>query len=220
MQDTWARVDDYIGQTFIPKDPGLEAALRAAGAMGLPPHHVAPNQGKLLALLVKAIKARQVLEIGTLAGYSALWMARSLPPGGRLVSLEANAEHAAVARRAIQGAGLAGTVEVRVGPALELLPALAAQAEVFDFVFVDADKKNNAAYIEWALELTHPGSLIVVDNIVRDGAVLRADDGDESVRGVREGNRVMAGSPRLMTTALQTVGAKGYDGFAIALVTG
>jgi predicted O-methyltransferase YrrM len=225
MADTWARVDEYFDRILGGSDPALdearEAAREEAASAGMPSHHVAPNQGRLLALLVRAIEARRVLEIGTLAGYSALWMAGALPPRGKLISLEANARHAAVAEKNIKRAGLQNIVEVRVGPALESLAALAEDGPaLFDFVFIDADKKNNAAYARWALRLTHPGSLIVMDNVVRDGAVLRADGADESVRGVREGNDVLAASTGLMATAIQTVGVKGYDGFAIALVTG
>ncbi|HTP57794.1 MAG TPA: O-methyltransferase, partial [Spirochaetia bacterium] len=183
--------------------------------------HVAPNQGRLLALLVMAIKARRVLEIGTLAGYSTLWMAGALPPDGRLISLEANAAYAAVAQKNIKRAGLHGIVEVRVGPALESLADLEMEPSLlFDFVFIDADKKNNAEYAQWALKLTHPGSLIVMDNVVRDGAVVRGTRADESVRGVRKAMDVLAASRGLMASAIQTVGVKGYDGFAIALVTG
>jgi predicted O-methyltransferase YrrM len=199
----------------------LDTALQTAAEAGLPSQNVTPNQGKLLAILAQAIRARTILEIGALGGYSAIWLARALPPGGRLITLEANPKHAEVARANLAAAGLAGVVEVRVGPALENLPRLAEEGlGPFDLVFIDADKPNNSAYLEWALKLTRPGSLIITDNVVRNGAVVDANSDNPSVQGVRRSNAVLAADPRLVATAIQTVGSKGYDGFAIALVTG
>jgi predicted O-methyltransferase YrrM len=198
----------------------LEAALAASAAAGLPAINVSPVQGKLLHLLARAIGARNVLEIGTLGGYSTIWLARALPDGGRLISLEADARHAEVARANIARAGLQAEVEVRLGMALDTLPELAAEGrEPFDFVFIDADKPNNAAYFDWALKFSRPGSIIVVDNVVRDGDVIDADSDSSTVQGVRRLLERIAAEPRVSATAIQTVGAKGYDGFAIALVT-
>ena len=220
MQDTWTEVDRYISETFVQPDATLEAVLENAAREGIPPVHVSPSQGKLLAVLARSVHARCALEIGTLAGYSAIWLGRALLPGGKLLTLEARADYAAAARRNLLRAGLQEVVEVRVGPALESLPVLARQMpETFDFVFIDADKSNNAAYFGWALRLTRPGSLIVLDNVVRNGAVLRTDGKDESVRGVRECFSLIETCPRVTATVIQTVGVKGYDGFAIALVT-
>lgn len=218
-QDQWTAVDTYFEKLLIPNDPVLDEALQAAEAAGLPAMQVAPNQGKLLAILAKSIQARRILEIGTLAAYSTIWLARALAPGGKLVTLEADPKHAEVARANLERAGLSQTVEVRVGPALQSLPLLASEkSKPFDLVFIDADKLNNTAYFDWALELTHPGSLIIVDNVVRNGAVLDEKSTDPSVLGVRRLNQVLATETRVMVTALQTVGGKGYDGFAIAVV--
>ena len=218
-QEQWTAVDDYFNGLFAPPDPALEAALEATAAAGMPMINVAPNQGKLLHVLARSVGARQILEIGTLAGYSAIWLARALAPGGRLISLEADPRHAEVARANLARAGLAEVAEVRVGPALETLPQLAAQRlGPFDLVFIDADKPNTAAYFEWALRLARPGSLIIADNVVRDGAVIDADSRDASVQGVRRFNAALAAEPRVSATAIQTVGGKGYDGLAIAVV--
>lgn len=218
-QEQWTAVDDYINGLFAPPDPALEAALEATAAAGMPMINVAPNQGKLLHVLARSVGARQILEIGTLAGYSAIWLARALAPGGRLISLEADPRHAAVASANLARAGLAEVAEVRVGPALETLPQLAAQRlGPFDLVFIDADKPNTAAYFEWALRLARPGSLIIADNVVRDGAVIDAGSRDTSVQGVRRFNAALAAEPRVSATAIQTVGGKGYDGLAIAVV--
>ena len=201
-------------------DLALEAALAASAAAGLPAINVSPLQGKLLHLLARAIGARNVLEIGTLGGYSTIWLARALLDGGRLISLEADARHAEVAGANIARAGLENKVEVRLGLALDLLPGLAAESrEPFDFVFIDADKPNNAAYFDWALKLSRPGSIIVVDNVVRDGDVIDAVSDSPTVQGVRRFLERLAAEPRVSATTIQTVGAKGYDGFAIALVT-
>jgi predicted O-methyltransferase YrrM len=218
--ELWTAVDCYLGDLLVSADPALEAALTASAAAGLPAINVSPVQGKLLHLLARAIGARNVLEIGTLGGYSTIWLARALPDGGRLISLEADAKHAEVAGANIARAGMENKVEVRLGLALDLLPGLAAEIrEPFDFVFIDADKPNNAAYFDWALKLSRPGSIIVVDNVVRDGDVIDAASDSPTVQGVRRFLERLAAEPRVSATAIQTVGTKGYDGFAIALVT-
>ncbi len=215
----WQAVDDYITGLVVRPDPALEAALADAAAAGLPPISVSAPQGQLLHLLARAQRARTVLEVGTLAGYSTICLARALPPGGRLVTLEIDPRHAEVARANIERAGLSGVVEVRLGPAAESLAALAEEGEgPFDFVFIDADKPGNADYFEWALRLGRVGTTIVVDNVVRDGRVVDAGSDDPSVQGVRRFNDVLAAERRVAATEIQTVGAKGYDGFAIALV--
>ena len=219
-EEIWTAVDRHFSDLLVSDDPALEAALAASAAAGLPAINVSPVQGKLLHLLVRAIGARNVLEIGTLGGYSAIWLARALPDGGRLISLEADAKHAEVAGANIARADLENKVEVRLGLALDLLPGLAAERrEPFDFVFIDADKPNNAAYFDWALKLSRPGSIIVVDNVVRDGDVIDAVSDSPTVQGVRRFLERLAAEPRVSATAIQTVGTKGYDGFAIALVT-
>jgi predicted O-methyltransferase YrrM len=218
--ELWTAVDRYLGDLLVSADPAVETALTASAAAGLPAINVSPVQGKLLHLLARAIGARNVLEIGTLGGYSTIWLARALPDGGRLISLEADAKHAEVASANITRAGLENKVEVRLGLALDLLPSLAAEIrEPFDFVFIDADKPNNAAYFDWALKLSRPGSIIVVDNVVRDGDVIDAVSDSPTVQGVRRFLERLAVEPRVSATAIQTVGTKGYDGFAIALVT-
>ena len=219
-EELWTAVDGYLGNLLVSADPALEAALAASAAAGLPAINVSPVQGKLLHLLARAIGARNVLEIGTLGGYSTIWLARALPDGGRVISLEADPKHAEVARANIARAELDTRVEVRLGMALDLLPGLAAEGgEPFDFVFIDADKPNNAAYFDWALKLSRPGSIIVVDNVVRGGDVIAADSDSPTVHGVRRFLERLAAEPRVSATAIQTVGGKGYDGFAIALVT-
>ncbi|MFN8502762.1 O-methyltransferase [Kouleothrix sp.] len=218
-QQQWSDVDAYIAGRLIPADPALDAALAATAAAGMPMINVAANQGMLLQVLALAVGARAILEIGTLAGYSTIWLARALPAGGRLISLEFDPRHADVARANLAQAGLAGVAEVRVGPALSTLPQLAAEgAGPFDLVFIDADKQNTLPYFRWALQLARPGSLIVVDNVVRDGAVIDAGSADASVRGVRSFFDALAAEPRVAATAIQTVGDKGYDGLAIAVV--
>jgi predicted O-methyltransferase YrrM len=216
----WADVDEYLGQTLIPSDPVLDAVLDANTRAGLPAHDVAPNQGKLLQLLAQVQGARRVLEIGTLGAYSTIWLARALPDDGRLVTLEADLTHAEVALANLARAGLSDRVEVRLGPAAETLAQLVADAvPPFDLVFIDADKPNNPAYLEWSLRLTRPGSLIVADNVVRDGHVIDETNDDPSVRGIREFLAQVAANPHLNATAIQTVGTKGYDGFLLARVT-
>ncbi|MGD1217651.1 MULTISPECIES: O-methyltransferase [Streptomyces] len=215
----WNDVDDYFATLLAPHDDALAAALRESDAAGLPRINVAPNQGKLLHLLAQLQGARRVLEIGTLGGYSTIWLGRALPADGRLITLEYDPAHAEVARRNLARAGLDEIVEVRVGPALESLPKLADEhPEPFDLVFIDADKVNNPHYVEWAVMLTRPGSLIVLDNVVRGGAVTDADSTDPSVRGTRAALELFAKHPKLSGTAIQTVGSKGYDGFALARV--
>ena len=208
-------VDRYISETLVQPDDALAAALEASDAAGLPPISVSPAHGKLLWLLARTLGAKRILEIGTLGGYSAIWLARGLASGGRLITLEALEKHAAVARQNIARAGLAPAVEVRVGPALATLPQLEGP---FDLSFIDADKQNNAEYFRWALKLSRPGSLIIVDNVVRDGAVIDAASRDAAVQGVRRLYELIAAEPRVSATAVQTVGVKGYDGFAIARV--
>lgn len=218
--ERWDAVDAYIADVLLGPDAALQDALRASDAAGLPAIQVTPNQGKLLHLIARFGNARSILEIGTLGGYSTIWLARALPPDGRLVTLELEETYAEVARKNIARAGLTDLVEVRVGLALETLAQLAAEgAGPFDLVFIDADKPSNPEYFTWALELSHPGSLIVVDNVVRDGAVADEENADPDVQGVRLMNELIAAEPRVTATAIQTVGSKGYDGFAVALVT-
>ena len=217
----WNAVDDYFAEQLLGGDPddALEAALRESDAAGLPPIAVSPLQGKLLQLLARLQGARRVLEIGTLGGYSTIWLGRALPADGRLVTLEYDPRHAEVAVRNIARAGLAEQVEVRVGPALESLPKLAdEQPPPFDLVFIDADKANNPHYVEWALRLTAAGSLIVLDNVVRGGRVADPDNGDADVLGTRAALEMFGTHPRLDATAVQTVGVKDHDGFALARV--
>ncbi|MFB7242571.1 methyltransferase [Streptomyces populi] len=215
----WNDVDDHFTTLLAPADEILTAALRDSDAAGLPPINVAPNQGKLLRLLAEIQGARRILEIGTLGGYSTIWLGRALPADGRLITLEYDPRHAEVARANLARAGLDGITEVRVGPALESLPKLADEnPEPFDLVFIDADKVNNPHYVEWAVRLTRPGSVIVLDNVVRGGAVTDATSTDPSVRGTRAALELIASHPKLSGTAVQTVGTKGYDGFALARV--
>ncbi|HEY6744648.1 MAG TPA: O-methyltransferase [Mycobacteriales bacterium] len=216
MSTTWEQVDEYVADQLIEPDPALAAALADSVAAGLPPIAVSPPQGKFLRLLARIHGARSVLEIGTLGGYSTIWLAGALPADGRLVTLEVNPEHAEVARRNVARAGFADLVDIRVGPALTTLPTLTGP---FDLVFVDADKKNNPAYVREALRLTRPGGVILVDNVVRDGKVVDPADTSPDLVGTRATYDLLAAEPRLDATALQTVGLKGYDGFAIAVVS-
>jgi predicted O-methyltransferase YrrM len=215
----WHDVDDYFTTQLSPNDEALDAAVRDSAAAGLPQIAVTAPQGKFLQLLARIQGARTILEIGTLGGYSTIWMARALPEDGRLISLEYSARHAEIATRNLARAGLDRIAEVRVGPALESLPKLADENPApFDLVFIDADKPNNPRYVEWALRLTRAGSLIVVDNVVRHGRVTEADSTDPDVVGSRAAIELIARHPRLSGTALQTVGSKGHDGFALARV--
>jgi predicted O-methyltransferase YrrM len=215
----WTDVDRYLEAQVVRPDAALEAALSASAAAGLPQIQVAPNQGKLLQLYARALGARNILEIGTLGGYSTIWLARALPAGGKLITLELERKHAEVAQQNLARAGVAEQVEIRVGRALDTLPLLAAeQRGPFDFVFIDADKSAIPDYFAWALQLSRPGSVIVVDNVVRKGAVADPESTDPSVLGVRRFNELLAAEPRVSATVVQTVGSKGYDGFAFVLV--
>jgi predicted O-methyltransferase YrrM len=212
-------VDRYIDGLFVPPDRALDEAIRSSVAAGLPQIHVSPAQGKLLYLLARLAGAQRILELGTLAGYSTIWLARALPPDGRLLSLEVNGQHAALARTNLARAGVGDRVEVLVGPALETLARLVERREPpFDLVFIDADKPNYPGYLEWALRLTRPGSLILADNVVRAGAVLSTGTTDDNAVGARTFNAALAADPRVDATILQLVGSKGHDGLAIALV--
>ncbi len=218
MSETlWAAVDRYIESALLGDDAALDNAAKASRAAGLPDIAVAPNQGKLLHLMARMIGARRILEVGTLGGYSTIWLARALPEGGELVSLEYDPKHAQVARANIAAAGLADRVTVITGAALDTLPTLKGP---FDLAFIDADKKSNPDYFRWALKLARKGSVIVVDNVVREGRVIEAESGDENIAGIRRLNEIMAAEPRVSVTAIQTVGRKGHDGLAIALVVG
>ena len=213
-QTGWTAVDDYLVEALLEADPVLDAALADSDAAGLPQIAVAPNQGKLLMLLAQTCGARRILEIGTLGGYSAIWLARALPADGRLVSLEYDPGHAEVARKNLARAGFAGRTEVRVGRAVDLLPQVEGP---IDFTFIDADKASNPDYFAGALRLSRPGSLIVVDNVVRGGAVTDPS-GDANVQGIRRMNEMIAAEPRVTATAVQTVGSKGWDGFCLIRV--
>jgi predicted O-methyltransferase YrrM len=217
--EKWAAVDEYLAATLVGADAALDVALADSVAAGLPAINVTPNQGKLLHLLARAQGAKSILEVGTLGGYSTIWLARALPPGGRLVTLECEPKYAAVAQANLVRAGVADVVELRLGRAFDTLPKIAAEGrEPFDFIFIDADKPSNPEYFTWALRLARRGSLIVVDNVIRDGAVVDAGSADPSVQGVRRLHEQIAAEPRVGATAIQTVGAKGYDGFTVALV--
>jgi predicted O-methyltransferase YrrM len=217
----WTAVDDYITGMLLPADTVLEAALEASRAAGLPPIAVTPAQGKLLHILARLQGARRILEIGTLGGYSTIWLGRALPADGKLLTLEVNPEYAKIARENISRAGLDGVVDLRLGPALETLPRIAAEgAGPFDLIFIDADKHNIPKYFEISCGLSRLGSLIIVDNVVRDGRVLDAKSHDPDIQGIRRFNQLLSRKQGVCATALQTVGAKGYDGFAILLVTG
>jgi predicted O-methyltransferase YrrM/DNA-binding PadR family transcriptional regulator len=218
-EDVWRRVEEYFDGALLPADEDLDRAQQASQAAGLPPISVSAAQGKLLQLLASGIGARRILEVGTLGGYSTIWLARALPATGNLISLEISPEHAEVAKANLANAGLADRAEVRVGPAAASLEAMGAAGEpAFDLVFIDADKQSNAEYFRWAMKLTHPGSMIIVDNVVRGGKI--ADDANTSpaITGVRALVDAMAAEPRISATTMQTVGPKGYDGFTIGLV--
>ena len=219
-QETWSAVDAYICDRLIAPDPVLDSALRASATAGLPQHNVAPNQGKFLQILAQMQGARKILELGTLGGYSTIWLARALPEDGHLITLEANSRYAEIAKTNITKAGLSHLVEIRVGRAIEILPLLSQEGLApFDFIFIDADKPSNPEYLEWALRLSRPGTVIVGDNVIRDGMVADSASTDANVLGVRRFFDLMAKNPRLSATAIQTVGSKGYDGFSLAIVT-
>jgi len=220
IDDRWTAVDEYLAERLVEDDPALEAALHDSDRAGLPAIQVTPTQGKLLHLLARSVRANAILELGTLGGYSTIWLARALAPGGRLITLEAEAKHADVARANLARAGLTDRVEIRVGPALDALPKLVAEGRRFDFVFIDADKPNIPEYFTRSIELSRPGALIVVDNVVREGKIADANSDDANVQGVRRFFELLDREPRVSATAIQTVGGKGYDGFALALVLG
>lgn len=215
--DLWSKVDQYIGGTLLEDDPALDAALKSSDAAGLPAIAVSPPQGKQLHILAQMIGAKRVLEIGTLGGYSTIWLARALPADGQVITLEYDPKHAEVARENLNRAGVGDRVEVRVGAALDSLPQLEGMAP-FDFFFIDADKVNNPNYFEWAVKLSHPGSVIVVDNTVRGGGVADAESTDESIKGTRALYEKAGADRRVTASAIQTVGSKGYDGYLIARV--
>jgi predicted O-methyltransferase YrrM len=215
MDQVWNDVDAYFGQALAPPDAAQAAALQANAEAGLPAIDVSPLQGKMLGLLAQIAGARRVLEVGTLGGYSTIWLARAVGETGRVTTLEIDPKHADVARSNLAQAGLAERVEVKVGPAIQTLPTLEGP---FDFIFIDADKPSNPDYLTWALKLSRPGTVIVVDNVVRSGRVLDAAGGDPNVVGVRRLVDLLAADPRLTSTAIQTVGSKGYDGFILSVV--
>jgi len=218
-QQQWTAVDRYLVDQLVPSDPALDEALRSTDVAGLPAIEVSPLLGKLLHLLARIQGAKRILELGTLGGYSTIWLARALPAGGKLITLEADPKHAKVAAANIARADQAAKVEIRLGPALETLPKLLQEDPTpFDMIFIDADKPNNPVYLEWALRLSRPGTILIFDNVVRDGAVIDSSDPDPTVRGTRTLHERLASNPRLDATALQTVGSKGYDGFALAIV--
>ena len=218
-KDTWTDVDRYFSSALIKSDRALDSALKANRKAELPAIDVTPLQGRFLEVLVRATGARRVLEIGTLGGYSTLWLARAVPDNGLVVTLELEAKHASIAQRNIERARLSRRVELRIGPAAESLEALiAGSADPFDFIFIDADKAGYPDYLQWSLKLSHPGTLIVADNVVRDGKVIDPKNSDPNIKGVRRFTKLLAAEKRLSTTVLQTVGGKGYDGFAMAVV--
>jgi predicted O-methyltransferase YrrM len=216
----WNAVDRYLCDLFAPPDPALEATLRDSDAAGLPAIQVSAAQGKLLMLLARAIGARNILEIGTLGGYSTIWLGRGVPAsGGKVISLEAVAKHAQIARANIARAGLSGVVEVRLGQAVDSLAQLSAERRgPFDLIFIDADKPSYPQYLDWSLRLSRPGTLIIADNVVRKGAIIEAESADPDVQGMRRFNELLAAERRVSATAIQTVGSKGHDGFALAVV--
>lgn len=219
-KEQWAAVDHYLSDLLLPADPVLNSVLASSAAAGLPSINVSPTQGRLLNLMARMCGAKRILEIGTLGGYSTIWLARALPADGKLITLEAEPKHAEVAMANIERAGLAKKVEVRLGPAMQTLSHLVEQnSPLFDFIFIDADKPSYPDYLEWSLKLSRPGTVIVADNIIRDGAIIDPDHKDPRVQAVRKFNRMLGSHPRLEATALQTVGSKGYDGFAVALVS-
>lgn len=219
-QDQWTAVDSYIADLFLPPDAVLEAALDSSKAAGLPAISVSPAQGKLLYLLARVKGARKILELGTLGGYSTIWLARALPTDGRLISLEIDPKHAEVASANLASAGLSSSVEIRLGPALDSLQKLVAEGRgPFDLIFIDADKPGYAEYLKWCLKLSRSGTLIIADNVVRKGEVADPESKDENVQGIRKFNEALAAEKRVTTTVIQTVGCKGYDGLALIMVT-
>ena len=220
-QELWTAVDTYIKEKMVPADAVLSQALQNAKDAQLPPIAVSPTQGKQLHLMARMCGARKILEIGTLGGYSTIWLARALPAGGRVITLELDPKHAAVARKNFELAGVSNLIELRLGSGLESLPKLAAEGlGPFDLIFIDADKGNIPGYFEWALKLSRPGTVIIVDNIIRDGQVIDAKSEDPNICGVRRFNEMLAKESRVSATEIQTVGEKGYDGFALVVVDG
>ena len=219
MSEQWAAVDAYIDERLVHADAALRHVAEASAAAGLPPIAVSASQGKLLAILATSVGAKRILEIGTLGGFSGIWLARALPEGGRLVTIELEVKHADVARQSFIRAGVEAVVDLRVGPALEVLPQIEREgASPFDLVFIDADKGHYPEYLDWAVRLSRPGTLIVADNVVRDGEVIDAASDDQSILGIRRFMERAGAHPRLTATAIQTVGVKGYDGLAVILV--
>lgn len=217
--ELWTAVDQYICDKIVPSDEALDHALRTSDEGGLPPISVTANQGRFLQFLAKIAGAKSILEIGTLGGYSTIWLARTLPDGGKLITLEIDSKHADVARANFEFAGLSSKIELRVGKAIDSLPKLQEESSApFDLIFIDADKESNPEYFDWAVRLSHPGSIIIVDNVVRNGSIIDEGSDDPRVAGVRRLYDALATDRRVSVTALQTVGSKGYDGFAIALV--
>lgn len=214
---SWSAADRWLADVLVGSDPALEAAIAAQQAAGMPAIEVAPVAGKLLHLLARVSGARRILEIGTLGGYSTIWLARALPDGGEVVTIEAEPAHADVARANLERAGVADRVDIRVGAALEVLPTLSGP---FDLVFIDADKESNTRYLDWAARLGREGALVVLDNIGREGEIVRDDTDDPMVRGTRDALQMLGADPRFDATALQTVGVKGWDGVAVAIVRG
>jgi predicted O-methyltransferase YrrM len=219
-QEQWSAIDEFLSKSLLASDKVLDATLEASAAAGLPSIQVSPCQGKLLQILAQLHGARTILEIGTLGGYSTIWLARALPPGGRLITLEVNQQYAEIAATNIHRANLSNIVELRVGPALDSLSRLAKEGRgPFDLIFIDADKPTTPEYFSWALRLSRRGSLIIVDNVIRKGALLDGQSTDPAVQGMRRFIQLLGAEPLVTATAIQTVGGKGYDGFAIALVT-
>ena len=218
-QEVWTAVDEYINSLLVPSDPMLDAALASSAEANLPAIQVSPPQGKMLQVLARLVGARNVLEIGTLGGYSTIWLARALPPDGRVLTLEANPKHAQVARANFARAGLTSVIELRLGKGLDLLPHVASDARgLFDLIFIDANKSNMPEYYDWAVKLSHRGTVIIADNVIRHGGVLDATSDDADIQGVRRFTERVAADPRVSATAIQTVGSKGYDGFALIIV--
>lgn len=218
-QELWTSVDKYFSDLLVPEDAALKQTVASSAEAGLPAIQVSPLQGKLLYLLARIIPARNILEIGTLGGYSTIWMARALPENGRMITLEVEAKHAEIAKKNFVRAGVEGKVELRLGKALDTLPQVAAEGRgPFDLIFIDANKSNMPEYFEWSLKLARPGTLIIADNVVRNGRVIEADSGDPDIHGVRRFAELASKEKRVAATALQTVDGKGYDGFALLLV--
>jgi len=219
-QEQWTAVDSYLEKLFIAPDFALEAALDSSKAAGLPAINVSPAQGKLLNLLARMQGAHKILELGTLGGYSTIWLARALPPDGRLISLEIDPKRAEIARANIARAELASVVEIRVGRATDSMQRLLTESSgTFDLIFIDADKPSYAEYLQWALKLSRAGTLILADNVIRKGAVADPTSADENVQGIRKFNEALAAEKRVTTSVIETVGSKGYDGLALILVT-